>query len=60
MRVLVVDDDVKILRFIRSSLTLAGYEVVTATSGEEALKATGVREARYYAAGHTDAGNGWL
>ncbi len=38
MCVLVVDDDVKILRFIRSSLTLAGYVVITTTSGEEALK----------------------
>jgi CheY-like chemotaxis protein len=38
IRVLVVDDDVKILRFIRSSLTLAGYDVATVTSGEEALK----------------------
>jgi CheY-like chemotaxis protein len=38
IRVLVVDDDVKILRFIRSSLTLAGYDVATATSGEQALK----------------------
>ncbi len=35
--VLVVDDDVKILRFIRSSLALAGYTVITTTSGEEAL-----------------------
>lgn len=33
-----VDDDVKILRFLRTSLTLAGYDVVTATSGEEALR----------------------
>ena len=36
--VLVVDDDVKILRFIRSSLTLAGNVVITTTSGEEALE----------------------
>ncbi len=38
IRVLVVDDDVKILRFLSSSLRLAGYEVVTTTSGEEALQ----------------------
>ena len=38
MCVLVVDDDVKILRFLHSSLRLAGYEVVTTTSGEEALE----------------------
>ncbi len=37
-RVLVVDDDARILRFIRYGLTLAGYDVVTANSGEEALK----------------------
>lgn len=36
--VLVVDDDVKILRFLRSSLRLAGYDIVTASSGEEALQ----------------------
>ncbi len=35
--VLVVDDDVRILNFLRPSLRLAGYDVVTATSGEEAL-----------------------
>jgi len=38
MCVLVVDDDVKILRFLSSSLRLAGYEVVTTISGEEALQ----------------------
>ncbi len=37
-RVLVVDDDAKILRFVSLSLRLAGYKVFTATSGEEALK----------------------
>ena len=35
--ILVVDDDIKILSFIRPTLRLAGYEVATATSGEEAL-----------------------
>ena len=37
-RVLVVDDEVGILRFIQASLTVAGYEVVATTSGEEALR----------------------
>jgi DNA-binding response OmpR family regulator len=37
-RLLVVDDDMKILHFLRSSLRLAGYDVVTATGGEEALE----------------------
>jgi DNA-binding response OmpR family regulator len=36
--ILVVDDDVKILRFLRISLNLAGYRVITATNGEDALK----------------------
>jgi CheY-like chemotaxis protein len=34
----VVDEDVKILKFVDSSLRLAGYDVVTTTSGEEALQ----------------------
>ena len=36
--VLVVDDDIRILNFIRLRLRLAGYNVITATDGEEALK----------------------
>ena len=36
-RVLVVDDDAQMLRAIRTALTARGYEVVTATSGENAL-----------------------
>jgi CheY-like chemotaxis protein len=35
---LVVDDDIKILRFLSYSLAAAGYEVTTVTGGEEALK----------------------
>jgi len=38
MHVLVVDDDPRILRFISSSLRLAGHTVCTANCGEEALK----------------------
>jgi DNA-binding response OmpR family regulator len=37
MHVLIVDDDARILRFISSSLRLAGHTVCTATCGEEAL-----------------------
>ena len=37
-RVLVVDDDNKILRFMRTSLRLSGYEPLTATDGEEGLQ----------------------
>jgi two-component system KDP operon response regulator KdpE len=37
-RVLVVDDHPKLLRFIEIDLKLRGFEVMTTTSGEEALK----------------------
>ena len=37
-RVLVVDDEPGILRFVSISLGLAGYDVATTTSGEEALQ----------------------
>jgi two-component system KDP operon response regulator KdpE len=36
--VLVVDDDPRIIRFIRASLMAHGYEVLTAINGEEALE----------------------
>jgi DNA-binding response OmpR family regulator len=35
--ILAVDDDAKILRFVRWSLRPIGYEVITATDGEDAL-----------------------
>ena len=35
---LVVDDEPGILRFVSIRLRLAGYDVTTTTSGEEALK----------------------
>jgi two-component system KDP operon response regulator KdpE len=38
-RVLVVDDEPQIQRFLKPSLTAAGYDVVSATDGGEALKA---------------------
>ena len=37
-RVLVVDDEPQIIRFLKPSLAAAGYEVVTAASGAGALK----------------------
>ncbi len=37
-RVLVVDDEPGVLRFINVHLSLAGYEVITTTSGKEALQ----------------------
>ena len=37
-RILIVDDEPQILRFLRPSLTAAGYDVLTAATGAEALK----------------------
>jgi CheY-like chemotaxis protein len=37
-RVLVVDDDPHVLKLLRVNLELEGYDVVAASSGEEALK----------------------
>ena len=37
-RVLVVDDEAAILRIVGTSLRVLGYDVVTSSSGEEALK----------------------
>jgi len=37
-RVLVVDDDVQILRYIRRTLELEGYQTLTATDGKSALE----------------------
>lgn len=37
-KVLVVDDEAGVLRFVSVSLSAAGYEVIPASSGEEALK----------------------
>ncbi|MBI2851462.1 MAG: response regulator [Chloroflexi bacterium] len=37
-RVMVVDDEPGILRFVRTILDLAGYDVITTTSGEESLQ----------------------
>ncbi|MEQ1669312.1 MAG: response regulator, partial [Hyphomicrobium sp.] len=38
-RVLAVDDEPQILRFLKPSLEAAGYDVHTAANGAEALKA---------------------
>jgi two-component system KDP operon response regulator KdpE len=37
-RILIVDDEVSILKFVRSNLEDRGYKVVSATNGEEALR----------------------
>ena len=37
-RVLVVDDEPQIRRFLKPALTAAGYEVITAETGQEALR----------------------
>jgi DNA-binding response OmpR family regulator len=36
-RVLIVDDEPSILRFAKLSLQLAGFDVITASTGEEAI-----------------------
>jgi two-component system KDP operon response regulator KdpE len=38
LRVLIVDDEAQILRFLRTSLSANGYEVFEATTGSDALK----------------------
>lgn len=42
-RVLVVDDEPQIQRFLKPSLTAAGYEVIAAVNGAEALKLAATR-----------------
>lgn len=37
-RVLIVDDEARILNFLRTKLNATGYEVLTATSGDETLR----------------------
>ena len=37
-KILVVDDEPGILKFVRISLSVAGYYVITASGGEEGLK----------------------
>jgi two-component system KDP operon response regulator KdpE len=39
-RILIVDDEIEVVRALRRSLTAHGYTVLTATSGEEAIKVT--------------------
>ncbi|MHA7970547.1 response regulator [Rhizobium sp. CAU 1783] len=42
-RILVVDDEPQIQRFLKPSLTAAGYEVIEALTGAEALKSVATR-----------------
>lgn len=35
--ILIVDDEPKIIRFVKTSLSLAGYDIITADSGRQAL-----------------------
>ena len=41
--VLVVDDEPQILRFLKPSLAAAGYDVITAANGTDALKAAATK-----------------
>ena len=43
--ILVVDDEVRILNFLKSKLKAAGYEVLTACNGREALEQVQVQGA---------------
>jgi two-component system KDP operon response regulator KdpE len=43
-RVLVIDDDPRIVRFTRLKLTASGYQVFTAACGEEALELVRVEQ----------------
>jgi DNA-binding response OmpR family regulator len=43
-RVLVIDDEQRILNFLSSKLRASGYEVLTATSGQEALEQVQAQE----------------
>jgi two-component system, OmpR family, KDP operon response regulator KdpE len=43
VRILVVDDEPQILRFLKPSLTAAGYDVISAVNGKEALAAAATR-----------------
>jgi DNA-binding response OmpR family regulator len=38
LRVLVVDDEAAILRFVGAGLEISGYQTITTTSGDEALE----------------------
>ena len=42
-RILIVDDEPRILRFLSPSLKAAGYDVLTATNGADALKVAGLQ-----------------
>lgn len=41
--VLVVEDEVEVVRFLRAALTSAGYDVLVATSGQDALREAATR-----------------
>ncbi|MFC2027681.1 response regulator transcription factor [Chloroflexota bacterium] len=44
LRILAVDDEERILHFLKSKLTASGYEIVTASNGMEALELIQVHE----------------
>jgi len=43
-RIMVVDDEIRILNFLKSKLKAAGYEALTASNGQEALDLVQTRE----------------
>jgi len=46
-RILVVDDEVRIVNFLESKLKASGYEVLTATNGLEGLEQVQAQEPGY-------------
>ena len=58
VRVLAVDDDPMVLRYLREALTQAGYIPLVTTDPGEAIR-LGEREAQLRAAGLDDAGRRW-
>lgn len=43
MKILIVDDDIEIRRLLKTKLTEAGYEIVTAANGSEAVEKLGTQ-----------------
>jgi two-component system KDP operon response regulator KdpE len=44
VRILIVDDDPKLIRLVREVLSAAGYEVLTSTSGEAAIRSLALEQ----------------
>ena len=58
--ILVVDDEPRMIQFIRMNLELEGYRVTQASNGLEALEQSPRRTARSCHPRRDDAGDGWF